>query len=187
MMTARRMILGPNSYLPEFIESSPDELLLQAPGGLISKRKNVVACRTLGRRCLRIQEGAIAPAPVADIDVPVDPPTTVDLPTLPTDPESSTWMSPPPPAERTNPSSLLTPGTTSSDPRGVSVVPGKSSSPGLGSNMASTVGIGAGAGVTGLALLILGLLYYFKPDIFLCCKTCVRVQIFHHTTASSKK
>jgi len=123
-----------------------------------------------------------APTPVAEEeDAVVDPPIA-DLPTLPTDPESSTSTRTP--APRTNPSSLLSP----------SGIPG----PGvmsLGNNnnkaagLASKVGISAGVGATaGVAVLLLGVLYYFKPDIFLCCKTCVRVQIFHHSaTANSKK
>jgi hypothetical protein len=42
------------------------------------------------------------------------------------------------------------------------------------------------AGVSGILVLMVALLYYFKTDIFMCYKTCVRVQILHHNHATTK-
>nr|PNR56075.1 hypothetical protein PHYPA_006972 [Physcomitrium patens] len=144
-------------------------------------------CHTLGRFLL---QAAPTPDSVTYLPYPPPPPsdptpppivnTPIVLPTLPTDPEASTTNSSSPSSARTDPSTLLTPPYSSRTPDDRT-----SFSKVGGSNMAGKVGISAGVGVTGIVLVILGLLYYFKPDIFMCCKTCVRVQIFHHN--SSKK
>ena len=145
------------------------------PGGT-NWKKNFL-CRTLGR-CLLAQELESSPphaspgVPVADDDI-----APMTLPILPTDPEA-----PPPPAPRTNPSTLVPP---NSHPSAASK-PGDGGSSVLskGGNLAGKVGISAG--VSGLLVLMVALLYYFKPDIFMCCKTCVRVQILHHNHATKK-
>lgn len=125
---------------------------------------------------LRVQEDDSSIVPVAD------PPSVdeVDVPLRPTDPgQAATMMPPPPPPVPpppvTNPSSqLLEPPGDLNDGKGGLAAAGK---------VGITAGVGAAAGAV---VLVAGLLYYLKPDIFLCCKTCVRVQVFQHSTHASK-
>lgn len=170
---ARRRSLISNVIFQVQQPETSTETMQGLPGGT-NWRKNFL-CRTLSR-CLLVQELASSPpydSPGVPVAAAMDiPPMT--LPILPTDPEA-----PPPPPPRTNPSTLLTPNSHPSGSRsrgdgGTSMQLSKDS------NMASKVGITAGVGVSGILLLMAALLYYFKPDIFMCCKTCVRVQVFHH-------
>lgn len=170
---ARRGVTNSGAELqgqqPEF----PAESMQGLDGGT-NWKKNFV-CRSLAR-CLQAQKSA-APALSAEesagvpaADETENPPMA--LPALPTDAEAH-------PAEpRTDPSTLVPP---NSHPAGSSTAGGGGAATlSKGSTMASKVSITAGVAVSGLLLLLVALLYYFKPDIFLCCKTCVRVQVFHH-------
>ena len=133
----------------------------------------------------------LAPPPDPGQVAAGDPPST-SLPTLPTDPDpapASSISSPPSPAD---PSSTATSNSSPpspvivGDPNSGSASTGsaQSAAPSTSSSSSSSIGakigLGAGVGITGVIMVIVGLLYYFKPDVFMCCRTCVRVQISHH-------
>ena len=171
----------------------------------VQPRDSNFLCRTLGRCLLQSSssDGPAAAAQAPDAMLPTlptdpdassllapppdpgqvaagDPPPSTSLPTLPTDPEpapASSDSSPPSPAD---PSSTATSNSSPPSPVIVGDPNSGSTSKSSSSNIDAKIGVSAGVGVTGVIMVIVGLLYYFKPDVFMCCRTCVRVQIFHH-------